>query len=239
MSDNSRNLCLSRRSVLYATLGCIMSLVMVACVLPANARQYTPTSHSEFQAVYDDGTGSWGGGGFYPVEMIGVVINNPWQMLNYETDASPQWQVFFQAVDPNDFGGTAMYMRRYHPMTGADLFAGTQWNEEMQRLNYPVDESIGMPVDEPLRYDESFRCISDGTSNTLMVGESTTRQGPGVSHVLGLSVRLLFALGGDVTATHVVGRLRAVRGGGWSGRRTALPPRLGRNTSGGCQFCLL
>ena len=71
---------------------------------------------------------------------------------------------------------------------------------------------------------ESFRCIIDGTSNTLLVGESTTH-GPGVSHVLGLSVRLLFALGGDVTATHVVGRLRAVRGGGWSGRRTALPPR--------------
>ena len=108
-----------------------------------------------------------GGRRFYPVEMIGVVINNPWQMLNYETDASPQWQVFFQAVDPNDFGGTAMYMRRYHPMTGADLFAGTQWNEEMQRLNYPVDESIGMPVDEPLRYGEPDQSAGAGSGALL------------------------------------------------------------------------
>ncbi len=125
----------------------------------ADAPEFTPTQHSEYQAVYDDGTSAWVTGGYRPIEMVGVVINNPWQMLNYETSSSPEWQVFFQAVEPGDYGGTAMYMRRFAPafLGGANLFVGTQWNEEMARLNYPVYEPTGELVSEPLRYGDLIR----------------------------------------------------------------------------------
>ncbi len=152
-------------------------------VLPEAAGQitYTPTKHSEYQMVNSDGTSAWPPGGLqpYPVEMIGLVINNPWDMLYYNLTGSPslpypphppappndvpQWQVFFQAVDPydfpgvipnpgpyaNDFGGTAMYMRKNHPWNPNIYYTDDEWISEMQRLNYPNYQ--GSPVTEPLR----------------------------------------------------------------------------------------
>lgn len=126
---------------------------------------YTPTKHSEYQRVNSDGTSAWPSGGSpYPVQMVGLVINNPWDMLDYSLSASqPQWQVFFQAVDPsqfpglipnpsayaNDFGGTAMYMRKNNPMNPNIYYTDVQWLSEMQRLNYPNYQ--GSPVTQPLR----------------------------------------------------------------------------------------
>lgn len=127
---------------------------------------YTPTRHSQYQAVYDDGTSAWPSSGpKYPVEMIGVVIHNPWDMLdwnmgNYSSSATPQWQVFFQAVAQSttiDWGGTAMYMRRFHPGSGTNLYPGTAWNDEMDRLNYPVYELTGERVTDPLRQGDLIR----------------------------------------------------------------------------------
>ncbi len=126
---------------------------------------YTPTKHSYYQIVNSDGSSAWPSGGVqpYPVEMIGLVINNPWDMLDYSLSvAQPQWQVFIQAVDPddfpglisnpsvfdNDFGGTALYMRKNTPWLG-QVYTEEQWQAEMQRLNYPNYQ--GSPVTEPLR----------------------------------------------------------------------------------------
>ncbi|MDW8037787.1 MAG: PEP-CTERM sorting domain-containing protein, partial [Thermoguttaceae bacterium] len=112
-------------------------------------------------------------------QMIGLVINNPWDMLYYNLSGTPslpnpphppvppnyvpQWQVFFQAVNPSDFpglipnpdqyagdfGGTAMYMRKNHPMNPNIYYSDADWISEMQRLNYPNYQ--GNPVTEPLR----------------------------------------------------------------------------------------
>ncbi len=153
----------TRRHSLAAAAGFLLLLLAaVPRTVTANDSAYTLTKHSEYQSVFDDGTSKWFAEEYdqvtgTPIEMIGVVINNPWHMLNYATDASPQWQVFFQSVDENDFGGTAMYMRRFHPNSGANLFVGTKWNEEMQRLNYPIYGPTGEVVDEPLRYGDLIK----------------------------------------------------------------------------------
>ena len=174
---------IGRYNVWTVKLGVLLAgTVGLASAVPQAAGQitYTPTKHSVYQAVNSDGTAAWPSGGQpYPIQMIGVVINNPWDMLYYNLSTPPQlpnpphppapqgsvpqWQVFFQAVDPyqfpglisdpelyaNDFGGTAMYMRKAHPMNPNIYYTDDQWLAEMQRLNYPNYQ--GSPVTEPLR----------------------------------------------------------------------------------------
>lgn len=128
--------------------------------LSADAQSFTPTKHSEYQAVDASGFPAWppGGGPPYPIEMTGVVINNPWDMLNYTTAPSPQWQVYIQTTAADDFGGTALYMRRYTPWPPfTDLYPGTGWDDEIDRLNYPVYEPTGTPVTEPLRRGDRIK----------------------------------------------------------------------------------
>jgi len=129
-------------------------LAFFVFVFPAQADiSYTPVTHSELQAVYEDGTSYWT---FlhptttrYPVSVVGIVINNPWDMLDYGSSASsPAWQTFIQAINPNDygisypnwsdFGGTALYMRRYSPRGPANHYTAEEWQSEMERVNRPL-----------------------------------------------------------------------------------------------------
>ncbi len=109
--------------------------VLIAGAVPRTALAGV-TPHSVVQAVFDDGASA-----FLPTSAIqvrGVVINNPWDMLDYSNSAgSPQWQVFIQAVESGDFGGTALYMRKSTPWTGA-IYTDAEWTAEMDRLNYPL-----------------------------------------------------------------------------------------------------
>ena len=53
---------------------------------PVRAEVFTPTQHSALQAVYDDGTSAWSGQPGRPTfHCMGIVINNPWDMLNYSS----------------------------------------------------------------------------------------------------------------------------------------------------------
>lgn len=115
------------------------------------AVQADPIFHSVIQAVNDDGTSAWN-----PVAgavVRGIVINNPGDMLDYRNAAAdPAWQIFIQAYDPDhdpvgkDYGGTALYMRREKPswMGGGSLYTPDQWQQEMDRLNYPAGS--GTPI---------------------------------------------------------------------------------------------
>ena len=138
------------------------ALLPAACMVAALfgpsglAFAQTTTLHNQYQAVTSTGASAWTTTG--QIVMTGVVINDASDMLDYSS-ASPQWQVYFQATqdaktDDGDFGGTAMYLRRYHPGSGADLFpdaSSPTWLEEMTRLNYPVYDVTGSLVTEPLR----------------------------------------------------------------------------------------
>ncbi len=106
---------------------------------------FTPTLHMELQAVLygpDDvqGASDWpaGGGEPYPIQLTGVVINNPWDMLDYDNTAvQPQWQIFVQAAAAGDYGGTAAYMRKYIPWDKDQNYTDEEWSAEMARLNHP------------------------------------------------------------------------------------------------------
>jgi hypothetical protein len=109
--------------------------------------EFTPHKHAEYQEVNDDGTGAWPASGApYPIELTGVVINNPWDMLDYSNSADqPQWQVCIQATDANDFGGTTLYMRKFIPWDPSQNYTDAEWSAEMDRINYPEDPSKTQP----------------------------------------------------------------------------------------------
>ncbi len=135
--------------------------VGVACIAitwmwtsPAPGEIFTPTLHSELQAVFDDGTSAWGGQSGDNVSLVGIVINNPWDMLNYRTSAAqPQWQMFIQAVAPNDFGGTAVYMRKNIPWNSSQNYDALGWYEEMERVNYPGAATAPLQRGDLVRVD--------------------------------------------------------------------------------------
>ena len=121
---------------------------------PAHGEIFAPTLHSELQAVFDDGTSAWSGQSGDNVSLIGIVINNPWDMLNYRGSAAqPQWQVFIQSVAPNDFGGTALYMRKNIPWNSSQNYDALGWYEEMERVNYPGSATAPLQRGDLIRVD--------------------------------------------------------------------------------------
>lgn len=108
---------------------------------------YTPTLHSELQAVTSTGSTAWPSGTApYPVQMIGVIINDAADMSNYAT-YSPYvwWQTYIQAapadvyggytVASGDYGGAALYMRAALPWQGVTIYKTTEeWASEINRV---------------------------------------------------------------------------------------------------------
>ncbi len=100
------------------------------------------TLHSAYQAVDADGDGTFPTD--HAIKMRGVILNRPGDMLDATPGADPfmggQWQQYIQAVDANDFGGTALWMGQNigkimgtHPV-GSYLDA--EWLAEVDRLNH-------------------------------------------------------------------------------------------------------
>ncbi len=146
-----------------------LSLSLAAACLflaPSLASAYTPITHSELQSLYYDGSAyknvfeaehpKYPPGTMYPVQLIGVVVNNPGDMLDYSLSSTlssgPQWQTFIQAlpagtyggytVNSGDFGGTALYMMQKSFKGEAQHYSDTEWintdgTSEMERLNNP------------------------------------------------------------------------------------------------------
>ncbi len=139
--------------------------IMAVCwlLLPsvADAISYVPVTNAQLQAVNSDGSNAWPGSVQpYPVSLIGVVINNPADMLDDSNSAAaPQWQVFMEAlpggtyggqtVAAGDFGGTALYMMKSVPWDPTQAYTDAAWTSEMNRLNYPLYN--GTAVSTPLQ----------------------------------------------------------------------------------------
>ena len=108
-------------------------------VSPANA---IDTKFSALETVDSYGYGTYSTS-TPPITLTGVVINNPYDMLN----GNSEWQIFFQTLDTNDYGGTALYMRTTHPMTGAVLYDSTTsptWTSELSRLMYSGTDGLAL-----------------------------------------------------------------------------------------------
>jgi len=131
-------------------------LLVCAWGVPASADVFTPMLHAELQAVNSLGSSA---NGIVPgkdfISLIGVVINNPWDMLNSSwSSGDPQWQVYFQAVEPGDYGGTAMYMRSNNPWNpAATPYTELGWYQEMERLNYPNQANAPLQRGDLIRVD--------------------------------------------------------------------------------------
>jgi hypothetical protein len=127
----------------------IAALALTACLTGGIANAET---HSNLQAVTSAGLSAWSGSP--PFTITGVLLTGPTEMLDpapnfipYNSGANKgkmggEWQVFFQAVEPGDRGGTACYMAQnygngYVPPFGDDhSYTNTAWTGEILRLNY-------------------------------------------------------------------------------------------------------
>lgn len=110
--------------------------------------------HSDIQAVDADGNGTFALTS--PVKMRGVIMHESQAMLDPAPGATPFlggiWQVYVQAVDPGDFGGTAMWMGQNigrivgnHP---AGSYTDAAWLAELDRLTHdPISGHLFAPGD--------------------------------------------------------------------------------------------
>jgi len=105
------------------------------------------TRHADFQAVDEYGNGTFPLDS--PVKMRGVLLNRSEDMLDSSSGAPAflggQWQVYVQAVDPNDFGGTACFMAESYCnmpwLPPDDCYDPNSWQAELNRVR--TDASTG------------------------------------------------------------------------------------------------
>jgi len=114
-------------------------VILVGIWSTVASAQTTVVTHAELQAVTTNGTSAWTE--TLPLTIRGVVLNDPTEMLDssYDPDATAegsfggQYQIFFQATDSTDRGGTALWMaQNYFFIPGQDY--GADWTNEMNRV---------------------------------------------------------------------------------------------------------
>ncbi len=104
------------------------------------ALPYTP--HSSYQAVDDLGNGVFPLG--YPIRLRGLILNRSEAMLNPAAGAPAflggQWQIYVQAADVGDFGGTACYMAEKYGnlpwVPDTESYTAQEWLDELARLTH-------------------------------------------------------------------------------------------------------
>jgi len=100
-------------------------------------------THSQFQAVYADGTSSFDDSGPTRVVLEGIILNSPEQFLDPTADPTVapwymggQWQIFIQG-EGEDHAGTALWMgQNYANGPGYESYTNEQWREEICRVNH-------------------------------------------------------------------------------------------------------
>lgn len=125
-------------------LGTLVTAIGLAVTVRAQEPDWTSmnyTTHLAFQAVDAAGAGTFQT--IAPVKLKGVILNRPADLLDPADAATPymggQWQVYVQAVEPQDIGGTALYMGQNigknvgnHP---AGSYTAVEWPTELARLD--------------------------------------------------------------------------------------------------------
>ncbi len=130
-------------------LGVTMAVAGMAGVVSAQEPDWgamSYTLHSAYQAVNADGYGVFPLTD--PVKMRGIVLNRPQDMLKGTAGApgfmGGQWQVYLQADEAGDWGGTALWMgQNIGNIFGnpAGNYTNDEWIGELGRLN--VDAASG------------------------------------------------------------------------------------------------
>lgn len=107
-------------------------------------------THTRLQAVQADGTSAWAG--TLPFTVRGVLLNDPEEFLDSTPHFVPwndgagagqmggQWQIFIQAANPEDRGGTACWMGQNYGnlpwiRNEAKSYTEAEWEAEIRRLS--------------------------------------------------------------------------------------------------------
>ena len=125
----------------------LTALVALLAAGPARAETI-----QNLEAVDTNGFSTWAGS--YPLEVIGVLLNDPGEMLDATPNFIPwndgasayqlggQWQVFVQAVLPGDRGGVECWMAQdygnlpWEPHDGSDSYTDSAWMAETNRVSH-------------------------------------------------------------------------------------------------------
>jgi hypothetical protein len=129
-------------------LSTLMAGVAILALAAGGARAET---HTNLQSITAAGTSAWGGSA--PLTLTGVLLCDPDEMLDstpnfihwnngsgaYQMGA--EWQIAFQTVDTNDWGGTFCYMGQCYgnmPYNANDdlSYSNAAWSAEILRLEY-------------------------------------------------------------------------------------------------------
>ncbi len=126
--------------------GClIFVLLLTVQVSVFGVDPCTPATHEQFQAVDEDGIGTYNVAG--KVILEGIVLNKPGDMLDstadYQSepvDMGGEWQFFFQG-EGDDHAGTALWVGQNYELLPWVFPPGSyddlSWIAEMSRLNAP------------------------------------------------------------------------------------------------------
>ena len=124
---------------------------LTTALLSLASAQTQETLHRELQAVTAEGTSAWDGA--FPITIRGVMLNNPEERLDVAPQFLPwdnggnafrlggEWEIFIQAVEPGDRGGTACWMGQNYgnlPWLHDEglSYSDTAWLAEVDRLNH-------------------------------------------------------------------------------------------------------
>jgi hypothetical protein len=129
---------------------CILALSALVALLAAGPARAETLQNLE--AVDANGFSTWAGS--YPLTVIGVLLNDPGEMLDATPNFIPwnqgasafqlggQWQVFVQAVLPGDRGGVECWMAQdygnlpFEPHDGSDSYTDSAWMAETNRVSH-------------------------------------------------------------------------------------------------------
>ena len=127
----------------------LLALTLAALLAGGSARAET---FQNLEAVDTNGFSTWAGS--YPLTVMGVILNDPGEMLDATPNFIPwnsgasayqlggQWQVFVQAVLPGDRGGVECWMAQnygnlpWEPHDGSDSYTDAAWMAETNRVSH-------------------------------------------------------------------------------------------------------
>ncbi len=149
------------KSGLIFTIAMIVLLAILSAVAtPGRAAVFI--THSAAQSVDNNGVGNCPELFTNPPQKVtlrGIIISRPDFMSDTHPDATATppgpgrwWQMFIQSCDPNDHGGTAIWMGQcYDNIYGNGTYTNQQWLTELYRIMHDPDTGYAFTVGDKVQ----------------------------------------------------------------------------------------
>lgn len=225
----------------------LFAALILAAVLPAAVPARAET-HASLQAVNANGASTWSG--TFPFTLRGVILNNPEDMLDPTPNFLPwndganqfrmgaEWQLFFQATEPGDRGGTACWMGQNYGnqpwLHNSDLsYSNPAWVAEILRLEHDAEtghrfragDLVDITVNQSLFYGGK-RNINEGhdinSQYDFHIALVTATHGLPAPEVITLADLVNVDDDNPATKEDIFDATRATSGEHWQGMRVRL-----------------